>query len=75
MLFYLEENVCNCREILRVLDTAKIEYRRHLELFPRGRFPEFVPDDIWLDLVVRNDWILLSAHKRMRFEPLQKLNY
>ncbi len=74
MVFYLDESICNCRQIRRVLDAAKIEYIRHLELFPRDKCPDGVPDDAWLDLVARNDWIWLSAHKGRRFEPLQKLS-
>ena len=71
-VFYLEESICNCREVLRVLDGAGLPYRRHLELFPRKGTSICVPDDVWLDQIVRNDWILISAHKDKRFEPLQK---
>jgi len=73
MLFYLEENICNSRPVLRVFDAADLEYKRHLDLFPRSKFLDPVPDDIWLDHIVRNEWILISAHKSRRFEPLQKL--
>jgi hypothetical protein len=73
MLFYLEENICNSRPVLRVFEAAGLEYKRHLDLFSRSKFLDAVPDDIWLGLIARNEWILISAHKSTRFELLQKM--
>jgi hypothetical protein len=71
-VFYLDENICNCREILSVLDEAKVAYKRHLDIYPRADHPNSVPDEIWLEMVGRNGWAVLTADKRNRYEPLEK---
>ncbi len=55
-----------------VLDEAKVEYKRHLDVYPRAEYPQSVPDEIWLEMVGRNGWAVLTADKRNRYEPLEK---
>jgi hypothetical protein len=71
-VFYLDENICNCREILAVLDEAAVAYKRHLDIYPRAEFPDPIPDETWLEMVGRNGWAVLTADERNRYEPLEK---
>ncbi len=69
---YLDENICNCRDILVMLDAAHVTYVRHLEMYPRDQYPDPVPDEVWLELVGKNGWTVITADKRNRYEPLEK---
>src|SRR5271156_4485987 len=64
---YLDENLCDCAEILAVLTEAGFAFRRHLEFFPRGTL-----DQDWLPLPGKNGWPVLTKDKALRFTPLEK---
>jgi PIN like domain len=49
------------------LNRTRIRFERHLSHFSRG-----TPDEIWLPLVGKNRWILLTADKRIRYSFLEK---
>lgn len=55
-----------------MLDAASVSYRRHLEIYPREQYPEAVKDEVWLEMVGRNGWTVITADKRNRYEPLEK---
>jgi hypothetical protein len=64
---YLDENLCDCQPIINVLKNRHITAHRHLDHFDRG-----VPDHIWLPLVGRNKWILLTTDKRFRYNDIER---
>jgi len=67
-VLYLDENLCNCAEILRVLEGLRIRYKRHLALYPAGtKDPVFLPD------VGKKGWTLLTCDDNMRRRGLEKL--
>jgi len=67
VIVYLDENHCNNRKILSVLEKASIRVERHLTHFQRG-----TPDEVWLPFVGENGWILLTTDKRIRFRANEK---
>lgn len=67
LAIYLDENHCNNKSILAVLEDAKIRVERHLDHFVRG-----TPDEDWLPLVGENGWVLLTTDKRIRFRANEK---
>jgi hypothetical protein len=46
---------------------AGVRFERHLGHFPRG-----TPDEAWLPKVGENQWVLLTADKRIRYNLLEK---
>jgi hypothetical protein len=54
-----------------MLEAASVPYIRHLAIYPRDQYPDPVPDEVWLDLVGRNGWTVITADKRNRYEPLE----
>jgi hypothetical protein len=66
-VLYLDENLCECVQIQRVLTDAAFPFKRHLEFFPRG-----ILDKDWLPLPGRNGWAVLTKDKAQRFTPLEK---
>jgi len=64
---YLDENLCNCKEILDVLDTARIKYRRHLDRYETStKDPVFLPD------VGKHGWTMLTCDDDIRRRGLEK---
>jgi hypothetical protein len=70
-VYYLDENFSDCRPIHDVLDSAGLQYERHLAHFPRDKFPEGVDDEIWLPFVGQRRWIVLTKDKAQRYTPLE----
>jgi PIN domain-containing protein len=64
---YLDENLCECAAILKVLLAASFPYERHLAHFPRGTL-----DEDWLPLPGRRGWAVLTKDKAQRYSPLEK---
>jgi hypothetical protein len=71
-VFYLDENLSECRSIHLVLDSASIKYERHYLHFTREQYPDGAPDHIWLDFVGSRGWIVLTKDKAQRYNPLEK---
>lgn len=67
LVIYLDENHCNNKHILAVLNSAEIAVERHLDHFPRG-----TPDEEWLPTVGNNGWLLLTTDKRIRHRANEK---
>lgn len=61
LAIYLDENHCNNKRVLAVLQDAGVQTERHLDHFARG-----TPDEDWLPFVGNNGWILLTTDKRIR---------
>jgi hypothetical protein len=66
-VFYLDENLCNCKPIEEVFKTAQLRYEKHLTYFTRG-----TPDPDWLAFVGERGWIVLTKDKGQRYSPLEK---
>jgi hypothetical protein len=66
-VLFLDENICNCRPILAILDRLGIPYERHLSSFPAG-----TPDENWLSRVGKEGWILLTTDKSIRWNELER---
>jgi hypothetical protein len=66
-VLYLDENLCNSKAILETLTKLGVRFEQHLSHFSRG-----TPDEDWLPLVGKNQWVLLTADKRMRYNLLEK---
>ena len=64
---YLDENLCECAQIVAALSEAAFPFKRHLEFFARGTL-----DHEWLSLPGRNGWPVLTKDKAQRFTPLEK---
>lgn len=68
VVIYLDECLCNCQEILKVLRDSGVWFERHLDHFKAG-----TEDADWLPSVGRNKWVLLTADKRVRKRRLEIL--
>ena len=68
LAIYLDENHCNNKRILSVLEEAGVQVERHLDHFARG-----TPDEDWLPFVGNNGWILLTSDGRIRYRSNEKL--
>jgi PIN like domain len=64
---YLDENLCECVQIHKVLTDAAFPFKRHLEFFPRGTL-----DKDWLPLPGSKGWPVLTKDKAQRYTPLEK---
>jgi PIN like domain len=67
LVLFLDENLHNCRPILKALDEAKVPYQRHGATFASG-----TPDEHWLPTVGRNGWLLITADQRIRYNQLER---
>jgi predicted nuclease of predicted toxin-antitoxin system len=67
-IIFLDENHCNNKRILRVLEDSGIAVERHLDHFPRG-----TPDEDWLPFVGKNGWALVTTDARIRYRSCEKL--
>jgi hypothetical protein len=63
----LDENLCDCAQILIVLREASFPFERHLAHFRRGTL-----DEVWLSLPGKNGWAVLTKDKGQRYSPLEK---
>jgi hypothetical protein len=66
-VLYLDENLCNSTFILGTLTKLGVRFERHLSHFSRGTL-----DENWLPIVGKNEWVLLTADKRIRYNLLEK---
>jgi PIN domain-containing protein len=66
-VIYLDENLHNCKPILEVLVRNGVKHERHGQHFAPG-----TEDTIWLPLVGKNGWALLTKDKRIRFNELER---
>lgn len=67
LAIYLDENHCNNKRVLAVLQSAGVQVERHLDHFPRA-----TPDEEWLPLVGRMGWVPLTTDKRIRHRSNEK---
>jgi len=67
LAIYLDENHCNNKRILAVLEKLEIQVERHLDHFARG-----TSDEDWLPFVGKNGWILLTSDGRIRYRSNEK---
>jgi len=67
LAIYLDENHCNNKSVLAVLENAGIRVERHLNHFARG-----TPDEDWLPFVGANGWLLLTTDSRIRYRSNEK---
>jgi hypothetical protein len=66
-VFYLDENLSDCKPIQAVFESAGIKFERHLTHFARGT------DDVdWLSFVGKKGWIVVTKDKSQRYNPLEK---
>ena len=66
-VLYLDENLCNCQEILQVLSEKKVRFKRHLDVFPGA-----TKDPVFLPTVGRKGLTLLTCDSDMRRRGLEK---
>ena len=66
-VFYLDENLCDCKPIHEVFDNEGLKYERHLAYFPRA-----TTDPEWLSFVGQRGWIVITKDKSQRYNPLEK---
>jgi hypothetical protein len=66
-VLYLDENLCNSRDIQDSLTKLRVRFERHLAHFDKG-----IADETWLPLVGSKRWVLLTADKRIRYNMLEK---
>ena len=65
---FLDENHCNNKAILALLDEVGVPVERHLQHFPPG-----TRDEVWLQVVGKNGWVLLTTDKRIRYRAAEKM--
>jgi len=63
----LDENHCNNKRLIAVLEDAGIRVERHLKYFPRG-----TPDEEWLPFVGEKGWALLTTDKRIKYRANER---
>jgi hypothetical protein len=66
-VLYLDENICECVQIQKVLTDAAFPFIRHLALFARGTL-----DKDWLPRPGGEGWLVVKKDKAQRFTPLEK---
>lgn len=64
---YLDENLCNCRPILDVLNSNGIQTHLHLSHFRAG-----TPDSEWLQFVGSKKLVLLTTDKMLRYNEIER---
>ena len=65
-VLFLDENLCNCQPVLKVLGEAGVKYERHLDHWPAG-----TADEVWIPEVGRQGWILLTRDQSIRYNELE----
>jgi hypothetical protein len=63
----LDENLCECKEIVQVLVDGRFPFDRHLDYFEPGTV-----DEDWLWFPGNNGWPILTKDKALRYTPLEK---
>jgi hypothetical protein len=66
-VLYLDENLHNCKPILKALVQRGVRHERHLQHFQPG-----TEDSVWLPFVGQQGWILHTKDKRIRFSQMEK---
>jgi 5S rRNA maturation endonuclease (ribonuclease M5) len=66
-VLYLDENICNCQQILKVLEAAKVKFRKHLDMFPTS-----TKDVVFLPLIGKRGWTLLTCDTDIRRRELER---
>ncbi len=66
-ILYLDENLDNCKPILEALLTSQVQHHRHRDHFPRG-----TPDEVWLQFVAEQSWVVLTKDKRNRYNEIER---
>ncbi|MBE3603350.1 hypothetical protein IMX07_06905 [bacterium] len=66
-ILYLDENLCDCKKILEILEKHGFPYERHLKHFARGTV-----DEEWFPLPASNGWAVLTKDKALRYSPLER---
>jgi hypothetical protein len=67
-VFFLDENHSGNPHLHAAFEAAGVLYEKHLEHFPRG-----VDDTIWLPEVAKQNWVVLTADTRIRYNSLERL--
>lgn len=66
-ILYLDENLDNCKPILDVLASNRVQHHRHRDHFTRG-----TPDEVWLQFVAERAWVVLTKDKRNRYNEIER---
>jgi hypothetical protein len=66
-VLYLDENLCHCDQILRVLEAAKVKFRKHLDLFPTS-----TKDLVFLPYIGKKGWTMLTCDNDIRRRELER---
>ncbi|SEG44427.1 hypothetical protein SAMN05421819_2966 [Bryocella elongata] len=67
IVFFLDENHCGNKHLHAVFQELKIDYEKHTDHFPRG-----IEDTVWLPIVAKHGWIVLTADARIRLNALER---
>jgi len=67
LIFFLDENLGNCKPILESLTKSGVRYERYHDHFDPG-----VEDAAWLRFVGERGWVVLTKDKRTRYNQLEK---
>jgi hypothetical protein len=65
-VLYLDENLCDCREIIDTLEKTKVKFKRHTDFFPRS-----TKDPVFLPLLGKKGWTLLTSDSKMSRRGLE----
>jgi hypothetical protein len=66
-VLFLDENHCNNKRVLNVLQERGVLYKRYLDHFRGG-----MADSEWLPIIGQHGWALLTTDKRIRYHDLEK---
>lgn len=66
-VLYLDENLDNCKPIVKALVEHSVKFERHADHFQRGEH-----DEVWLSFVGRNGWAVLTKDKKNRYNQWER---
>jgi hypothetical protein len=66
-VLFIDENHCNNRRILAVLQELGVAYESYLDHFQRG-----MADSEWLPIIGQRGWALLTTDRRIRYHNLER---
>ncbi|MGC8550466.1 MAG: hypothetical protein ACP5M4_12270 [Acidobacteriaceae bacterium] len=66
-VLFIDENHCNNRRVLSVLQERGVAYERYLDHFQRG-----MADSEWLPIIGQRGWALLTTDRRIRYHNIEK---
>jgi hypothetical protein len=66
-VLFLDETSRNCKPIHASLEALEVTYVRHGSKFSSG-----VDDEVWLQVVGKERWIILTCDKRIRYNQLER---